>query len=76
MLALRRQHTLGRGDLDWVRHDEEVLAFDRGEVSVLTNFGEEPVGLPAGARVLLSSSPLDADGLVPTDTTVWLSQPA
>ena len=37
---------------------------------VLTNFGAAPVALPAGARPLLASEPLD-DGRVPTDVTVW-----
>jgi alpha-glucosidase len=39
----------------------------------VTNFGADPVSLPAG-EVLLSSGPL-ADGRVPSDTTVWLRSP-
>jgi alpha-glucosidase len=36
----------------------------------VTNFGDEPVALPAG-EVLLSSAPLEGD-LLPGNTTVWL----
>jgi alpha-glucosidase len=50
---------------------DEVLAFRNGDVLVLTNFGAEPVALPAAATVLLASEPLEADGRVPTDVTVW-----
>jgi alpha-glucosidase len=39
----------------------------------MTNLGPEPVALPAGAQVLLSSAPLDADGALPTDVTAWLT---
>jgi alpha-glucosidase len=31
------------------------------------------VALPEAATVLLASGPLDAEGRVPTDTTVWVS---
>ena len=42
-------------------------------VLVITNLGPTPVALPAGAQRLLSSGPLTPEGLVPTDTTVWLT---
>jgi alpha-glucosidase len=70
-LALRRRHRAGRGPLTWVRQDEDVLAFRSADLYVLTNFGDEPVDLPSGAEVLLSSSPLPEDNRVPQDTTVW-----
>ncbi|GFJ78486.1 hypothetical protein Phou_026660 [Phytohabitans houttuyneae] len=38
---------------------------------MLTNFGDTPAALPAGTRPLISSEPLDADGKLPTDVTVW-----
>jgi alpha-glucosidase len=71
-LRLRHEHRLGR-DLIWLDSPPEVLAFRAADVLVLTNFGETPVELPVGARVLLSSEPLEADGRVPTDVTVWAS---
>jgi alpha-glucosidase len=70
-LALRREHGLGAGSVTWRDTPDEVLAFDNGDLLVLTNFGEAPAALPVGARVLLCSEPLDADGNVPTDVTVW-----
>jgi len=72
-LALRRAHGLGAGTIAWQQSpaSDETLAFRNGEVLVLTNFGASPVSLPAGATVLLASEPLDADGRVPTDVTVW-----
>jgi len=71
-LGLRREHGLGSGSLTWQDAPEGALTFRNGDVLVLTNFGAAEVELPPGARVLLSSEPLD-DGLVPTDVTVWAS---
>ena len=70
-LATRRAHELGSGDLTWLAGDPGTLTFRNAGLTVVTNFGAEPVTLPPGARVLLSSEPLDADGRVPSDVTVW-----
>jgi alpha-glucosidase len=70
-LRLRRRHGLGVATLTWVDTPGDVLAFRTGELLVLTNFGAVPADLPVGSRVLLSSEPLDGDGRVPTDVTVW-----
>ncbi len=71
-LRLRREHGFGLGSLEWLEgYGPEVVAFRNGAVSVLTNFGEDPLELPAGTRVLLSSEPL-AGSTVPQDVTVWL----
>ncbi|GAB1689911.1 glycoside hydrolase family 13 protein [Krasilnikovia sp. M28-CT-15] len=70
-LRLRRDLGLGTGTLTWVDSPADVLAFRNAEVLVVTNFGPAPAELPAGARVLLSSEPLTADGRVPQDVTVW-----
>jgi alpha-glucosidase len=70
-LWLRREHGLGGGKLTWLDTPADVLAFRTGDVIVVTNFGDAPAELPVGARVLLSSEPLDADGRIPTDVTVW-----
>ncbi|MEJ3744635.1 alpha-amylase family glycosyl hydrolase [Actinomycetes bacterium KLBMP 9797] len=70
-LRLRAQHGLGAGTLAWSDVTDDVLAFRNRDVLVLTNFGDAPVPLPAGVEVLLTSAPLDADGNVPTDVTVW-----
>ena len=70
-LRCRREHALGSGTLSWVDAPTQVLTFRNGPVRVLTNFGADPATLPDGVQVLLSSEPLDADGRVPTDVTVW-----
>jgi alpha-glucosidase len=70
-LRLRREHGLGRGTLRWLESPDAVLSFGTGELTVLTNFGPEPVELPAGAEVLVASCGLDESGRVPTDGTVW-----
>ncbi|MHB8186078.1 MAG: glycoside hydrolase family 13 protein [Dermatophilaceae bacterium] len=79
LLATRRARGLGAGSMTWLEgYPDDVLAFvnapDAGaRVLVITNFGPDPVTVPFGATTLLSSGPLTAQGLVPTDTTVWLT---
>ena len=63
---------LGSGTVEWLESGDEVLFFRNGPVRVLTNFGAAPVPLPEGAELLHASGPLDTDGRVPTDVTVWL----
>jgi alpha-glucosidase len=70
-LGLRKEHGLGLGTLTWRETSSDVVAFRNGDVLVMTNLGAAPVALPAGARVLLTSEPLDSGGRVPTDVTVW-----
>ncbi len=72
-LQLRREHRLGSGDLTWTGSGAEVVGFRNRDVLVVTNFGPTAVPLPDGVPVLLSSAPLDADGRVPADVTVWAS---
>ena len=77
-LATRRAKDLGLGSLGWVEDfagSASVLAFVNNDVLVLTNFGESPIALPAGAQVLITSGPLTTVGeqtAVPQDTTVWV----
>ena len=72
LLALRREHALGAGELTWLPSDEpDVLTFRNGSVVVVANTGAGQATLPAG-RVLVSSGPV-AEGRLPGDTTVWLA---
>src|SRR6185436_9126747 len=79
LLAVRRERALGAGSLSWLAgYSQDVVAFvntsaNSERVLVVTNLGAEPVAVPVGAQVLLSSGPLTPDGLVPTDTPVWLT---
>jgi alpha-glucosidase len=70
-LALRSQLFAGN-DLSWVDSEPSVLHFERAAAGVrcMTNFGAEPVLLPAG-EVLLNSAQLEG-GRLPADATVWL----
>jgi alpha-glucosidase len=72
--ALRLRRQLQGADLDWVPTDHpEVLHFVRpGGWHCVTNFGTEPVPLPSGV-VRVSSVPL-ADGRLPGECTVWLTE--
>ncbi len=45
-----------------------------GDVTVVSNFGQNPIALPAG-RVLLSSAPITG-GMIPAETTVWVAPAA
>jgi alpha-glucosidase len=69
-LALRSQVFAGDG-LSWVESEPSVLHFARPSgLRCITNFGTEPIALPAG-EVLLSSAPLDY-GRLPADSTAWM----
>jgi alpha-glucosidase len=69
-LALRS--SLGEPTVSWLDLGPDVLAFSRAPGFVfLLNFSAAPVPLPAHSEVLLASGPL-AEGLLPTDTAVWL----
>ncbi|GGO84578.1 glycosidase [Nocardioides phosphati] len=71
--ALALRHELQTAEeLTWLDSGRaDVLRFERpGGWTVVSNFGTEPVDLPAG-EVLLSSSPL-VDGRLPGETTAWL----
>jgi alpha-glucosidase len=76
-LRLRRELGLGGGSAEVLPDvGEDVVALTNGGVLVLANLGATPVALPDGAEPLLSSGPLDRDGRVPTDVTVWARRPA
>jgi alpha-glucosidase len=62
--------------LEWLDDaPADVVAFTRpGGWTSITNFGEEPVPLPAG-RVVVASAPLP-DGQLPADTTAWIQTQA
>ena len=79
LLTTRRERGLGVGSLSWLGgYPEEVLAFVNASAAgerilVITNFGAEPLAVPEGAQTLISSGPLGDGGMIPTDTTVWLT---
>jgi alpha-glucosidase len=71
--ALRLRPGYLGGTLRWLDVGPEVLAFSTGTgLTCVVNLGAVAVPLPPHESVLLSSASLD-DGLLPTDTAVWLS---
>lgn len=72
-LALRRLLQTEES-LEWLETGrEDVLGFRRPNGwTVVTNFGTEPFALPAGASISLSSDATDG-GVLPGETTVWIS---
>lgn len=71
-LALRAQHELGFGSLEWLPgYSAEVIAFRNGDVTVIANLGDSSISLPEGS-VAISSEPVSAQ--LPGDTTVWLTR--
>jgi len=73
LLALRREHALGAGPLEWNSTSDRMLDFSNGSVRVVANFGPDALELPAG-RVLCASAPLAEGGLLPQDVTVWIAR--
>jgi alpha-glucosidase len=74
-LHLRRAlPALGDGGLRWLEMPDGALAFARDPgFACIVNFSGDPVALPDGADLLLSSGPLSDDGRVPEDTAVWVT---
>jgi alpha-glucosidase len=74
LAARRAEAGLREGGFAWLDlpgTDGDVLAFARGDVVCLVNFGVDPAPLPPHTAVLLASGDLLGDAL-PTDTAVWL----
>jgi len=69
----RTEPGLAGGAFEWLggAASAPVIAFSRGDIVSITNFGQQPIALPEHTEVLLASGPLEG-GLLPTDTTAWL----
>ncbi|MCT2589159.1 glycoside hydrolase family 13 protein [Streptomyces sp. N2-109] len=73
-LRLRRTEPgFGDGPMRWLPADRGVLSFTRTDGLVcVVNLSELPAELPSHTSLLLTSGPLDKEGLLPRDTAVWL----
>ena len=70
-LALRAEHGLGAGNIEWLDgYGVDVLAMRNGAVTVIVNFGDVAVELPLD-QILLASEEI-VGGALPADTAVWL----
>ncbi|SCE78339.1 glycoside hydrolase family 13 protein [Micromonospora chokoriensis] len=70
--ARRADPALGDGEMTWLPAPAGVLAFRRGsDFACVVNLSDSTVPLPAEGELLLASGPLD-DGMLPSDTAVWL----
>ncbi|MFC5731055.1 MULTISPECIES: glycoside hydrolase family 13 protein [Nocardioides] len=70
-LTTRRKVFTGADESTVAAAEGDLLLIVRAGVKVLLNAGPSAVELPDG-EVLISSSPLTADGKLPPDTAVWL----
>ena len=70
-IAARRGHGLASGTIEWLPSDPDVLAFRNGALTIVANTGTTPTPLPAG-EIVIASGPA-GDGVLPGDTTVWIS---
>ncbi|WP_404312679.1 glycoside hydrolase family 13 protein [Agrococcus terreus] len=69
-LALRAEHGLGSGELEWLDVGRTALAFRNGDITVVANLGHDAVDVPRG-EIVLASSPLDSASLA-ADEVVWV----
>jgi alpha-glucosidase len=69
-IRLRSQFLPDGSLFEWADSVGDVLAFDRGEIRVVVNFGAGSVPLPGG-DVLLASLPTRS-GLLPANGAVWI----
>jgi alpha-glucosidase len=69
-IALRNA-LLGDNSFRWIHTDDSVLHYERNDGwQVITNFGDEPVAMPAG-DVLMCSAEHDGT-MLPGNATAWL----
>jgi len=80
-ISVRRRHgDLRGGALRWIAVEHPtLLAFERGEITVLLNVGSDPVelsGIVDGTtRVVVASDPeTSSASVLPPDTAIWLAR--
>ena len=71
-LDTRRSLDLGSGSLTWLPSPDGVLTWTNGAVTVVGNFGTDPVPLPAGEVLVASVPDAAAGGVLAGGSAVWL----
>ncbi|MGJ8516987.1 glycoside hydrolase family 13 protein [Carnimonas bestiolae] len=76
VLALRAEHRLGKGKLEWLESPTpDALLARNGDVYTLLNFGAEPVALPwSDVEILASSKALSAHQQLQSGGGVWFKR--
>ncbi|MDA7566030.1 alpha-amylase, partial [Pontimonas sp.] len=65
------EEKLGKGAIAWrEEYPDEVIAFDNGTITVVSNTGSQPVELPEG-EVVVASQPVES-GALPGYATAWV----
>jgi alpha-glucosidase len=74
LLKERKAFGLGAGEFRWAEEfeDKNTLAYVNNGVLVLTNFGPDPVVVPAGELLVTTQHDLRLEGELEHDQTVWL----
>ena len=74
LLKERKAFDLGAGEFRWAEdyQDGNTLAYINNGVLVLTNFGPDPVVLPAGELLVTTQHDVLLHGEVEHDQTVWI----
>ena len=74
LLKIRKQLGLGAGDFRWAPEyqDKNTLAYINKGVLVLSNFGPDPVVVPAGELLVTTQHDLTVEGALEHDQTVWI----
>jgi len=74
-LRARRTHMADAPEIEWLQAPAGVLAFRRGETTVVVNTGSRPVPLGVyGGRVVLSSDDRPDPAQLPPGTAAWLTR--
>jgi alpha-glucosidase len=74
LIKERKDYGLGSGAMAWAEEyqDKNTLAYVNNGVLVLTNFGPDPVVLPAGEILVTTQHDLRLEGELEHNETVWV----
>ena len=74
LLSVRKTHTMGDGQLEWVENlcTESTLAYKNNSVMVVANFGPDSLALPAGEVLVTTQHDLNVEGVLEHDQVAWI----
>ena len=73
LLQIRKDYSLGSGELHWLEPlcGDSSIAFENNGVLIISNLGE-PMSLPSGEILVSTQTGLMASGQLETDQTAWI----